>query len=32
LITTIREVIGRCNTEQDNVHKLQAGEDAAMNE
>ena len=32
LITTIREVIGRCNTEQTNVHKLNAGKNAAVNE
>lgn len=32
LVTTIREVIGRCNTEQSNVHKLQSGKDAAVNE
>ena len=32
LVTTIREVIGRCNAEQSNVHKLQSGKDAAVNE
>jgi hypothetical protein len=32
LITTIREVVGRCNTEQTNVHKLNAGKNAAVNE
>ena len=32
LITTIREVIGRGNTEKTNVHKLQSGKDTAVNE
>jgi hypothetical protein len=32
LITTTREVIRRCNTEQTNVHKLKSGKDAAVNE
>ena len=32
MITTIRQVIGRCNTEQADVHELQSGKDAAVNE
>ena len=32
LITTIREVVGRCSTEHSNVHKLEAGKDTAVNE
>jgi len=32
LITTIREVVGRSDTEQANVHKLLSGKDAAVNE
>ena len=32
LITTIREVIGRCNPEPTNVQKLKAGKDTAVNE
>lgn len=30
LITTIREVVGRCHAEQGNVHKLPSGKDAVM--
>ena len=32
LITTIREVVGRCNTEHTNVHELKSGKDTAVNE
>jgi len=32
MITTIRQVIGRCNTGQADVHELQSGKDAAVNE
>jgi len=32
LITTIREVVGHSHTEQANVHELQSGKDAAVNE
>ena len=32
LITTIRELVGRCNTAQANVHKLPSGKDTAVNE
>jgi len=32
LMTTIREIIGRCNTEQADVHKLHSDRKAAVNE
>ena len=32
LITTIRQVIGRCNTEQPDVHELHSDKDSAVNE
>ena len=32
LITTIRQVIGRCDTEEVDVHELHSDKDAAVNE
>ncbi len=32
LVTTIRQVIGRCTTEQPDVHELHSGKDSAVNE
>ena len=32
LITTIRELIGRCSAEQADVHELHSGKDSAVNE
>ena len=32
LMTTIREIIGHCNTEQADVHKLNSDKKAAVNE
>ena len=32
MITTIRQVIGRCNTGQTDVHELKSGKDTAVNE
>ena len=32
LMTTIREIVGRCNTEQADVHKLHSDRKAAINE
>jgi len=32
LITTIRELIGRCNAEQSDIHKLPSDKDSAVNE
>ena len=32
LITTIRQLIGRCNTEKADVHELHSGKDSAVNE
>jgi len=32
LITTIRQVIGRCSADQSEVHELPSGKDSAVNE
>jgi hypothetical protein len=32
MITTIRQVIGRCDSEHAEVHELHSGKDAAVNE
>ena len=32
LITTIRQVIGRCNSDQSDLHELPSGKESAVNE
>ena len=32
LITTIRQVIGRCNTEQTDIHELHSDKDSSVSE